>query len=154
MENGLITGLNHAHSLLRYVLLLLLLIVIYKSFTGKGKRPFTDVDKRLGTLTVLTAHFQLLIGLGLFFLKDWHSQFSNMANVMSNPVLRFFAVEHMVGMLIAILLLTIGNAKAKRAASDDKKFSLLAWFFTIALVIIFISIPWPFRGEFISHGWF
>jgi len=154
MNSGLLTGLTHAHSLLRYVLLLLLLIVIVKSFTGRGKRAFTDADKRLGTLTVLSAHFQLLIGFSLFFLAGWHNFLGNMGEAMKNATVRFFTMEHMLGMLIAIVLITIGNAKAKRAADDHKKFSTLGWFFLIALFIIFISIPWPFRGEAVSRGWF
>jgi NADH:ubiquinone oxidoreductase subunit 6 (subunit J) len=53
-------------------------------------------------------------------------------------------MEHITMMLIAIVLMTIGSAKSKRKATDKQRFKTLAIWFTIALVIIFASIPWQF----------
>jgi lauroyl/myristoyl acyltransferase len=50
-------------------------------------------------------------------------------------------------MLIAIVLITIGSAKAKRQTDDSQKYKKLAIWFGIALVLILAAIPWPFRAE-------
>jgi phage-related holin len=56
----------------------------------------------------------------------------------------FFGLLHFVLMLIAIVLITIGSAVAKRKTVDEDKFKTMLIWFSIALVIIFIAIPWPF----------
>jgi hypothetical protein len=53
-------------------------------------------------------------------------------------------MEHITMMVIAITVLTIGSAKAKRKPDDQQKFKTMAIWFTIALVIILTSIPWSF----------
>jgi hypothetical protein len=47
-------------------------------------------------------------------------------------------------MLIAIVLITIGSAVAKLKTVQENKFKTMLIWFSIALVIIFIAIPWPF----------
>jgi NADH:ubiquinone oxidoreductase subunit 2 (subunit N) len=73
---------------------------------------------------------------------------------MKNNVFRFFTVEHSLMMLIAIVLITVGHSKAKKATTDEKKFKTLAIFFTLALIIILAAIPWPFREVGMGRGWF
>jgi hypothetical protein len=74
---------------------------------------------------------------------------------MSNALLRFFTMEHLVGMLIAITLITIGRIKGKKITDSVKRHKLTFWYFLIALVIMFASIPWPFRAfaEAAGIGW-
>ncbi|WP_261387432.1 hypothetical protein [Chitinophaga pinensis] len=56
----------------------------------------------------------------------------------------FFRYVHISLMILAIVLITIGSAKAKRIAGDQEKYkTILKWFLT-ALVILIIAIPWPF----------
>ena len=71
-----------------------------------------------------------------------------MKEVMGSAVFRFFTVEHLVGMLIAIVLITIGNAKVKRVNTDQQKHQSILVFFSFALVLIFVSIPWTFMHRF------
>ena len=70
----------------------------------------------------------------------------------SSVILRFFTLEHVLLMLTAIIILTIGNSKIK-ATQDTLKASLrtIVWF-SVALIIILIAIPWPFRN--LGAGWF
>jgi hypothetical protein len=51
---------------------------------------------------------------------------------------------HILLMLVAIVLITIGSAKSKRQAKDPEKFKVMLTWFSIALLIIFLAIPWPF----------
>jgi len=66
-------------------------------------------------------------------------------DVMKDKVYRYFAIEHLTGMLIAIVLITIGRGAAKKNIPDLAKFKRSFWFFLVALVIILATVPWPFR---------
>jgi len=72
---------------------------------------------------------------------------------MSITNLRFYSVEHLAGMLIAIILITIGYSSAKRLKEDRLKFKKIFTFYLIGLILILASIPWPFRSE-LGGSWF
>ncbi len=145
------TGLQHLHSLNRYIILVLLLVVIYTSFTKwKGKKIYTGLDNKLNLFTFISAHIQLTIGLVLYF---WNkSGLVNFDNI-SVKIYRFFTLEHLVGMLIAIALITICRIKIKKISDHTKKHKQTFIYYLVALVIIFASIPWPFRNVGID-SWF
>lgn len=149
----MLTGFKHLHSANRYVLLALLLVVIITSFMKwQGKKEYTKQDDKLNLLTFIFTHVQLLIGLVLYFTSSW-VQFNE--NTMSNSLLRFFTVEHLIGMLIAIVLITLARIKGKKITDATKRHKLTFWYFFIALIIMIASIPWPFRSfaEAVGIGW-
>ena len=146
------TGLIHLHSFLRWVALLAIIISLIKSFDGmRGHKPFTASDNRWSLITLIVFHTQLIVGFALYFMQGWYKLLGNM----SDELVRFFAVEHMFGMVIAIALVTIGRIKAKKAPTDRVRHKRTFWYFLIALVIVVIIIPWPFR-DLIGAGraWF
>ena len=77
-----------------------------------------------------------------------------MGAVMKDPGTRFFAVEHIAGMLIAIILIHIGKAQGRKAIGDRAKHRRTMIFYLLALLIILVSIPWPFRSIGAASGWF
>jgi hypothetical protein len=77
-----------------------------------------------------------------------------MSNAMKDPLTRFYGVEHLVGMLIAIILLHIGKAQGKKRISDKAKHRRTLIFYFLALLIILASIPWPFREIGAGRGWY
>lgn len=150
------TGLQHFHSLLRWVLLILLLVTVVKAFLGmSGGKKFTSGDARLSLFTMISAHLQLIFGVLLYMVSPVvQSAISDMGPAMKNPIARFWAVEHISIMIVAIGLLTIGHIKAKKSSADAAKFKAQAVYFTIGLLLILISIPWPFREVGAGRGWF
>lgn len=143
------TGLLHAHSGLRWVLLVLLIITIIKAFSGWfGKKEFTSGDKKLALSTLIVTHIQLVLGFILYFISP-KVVFS--AETMGNTVLRFYTVEHITLMLISIGIITAGYSLSKRTIDSESKFKKLAVYFTIGLILILIAIPWPFRIP--GAGW-
>ena len=144
------TGFSHMHSLLRWILLLLLIITIVKAFTSKS---YSTGDKKLALFTMIAAHVQLIIGFSLYFMKGVYKFFGN-EGAMADSFQRFWMVEHMMGMLIAIVLITIGHSKVKKAQEEEKKNKSIRIFYTIALIIILLTIPWPFKEGFAQYGWF
>lgn len=106
---------------------------------------YTPRNDKIRNITVIIAHVQLLVGLILYAISPIiHNLFQNFGEAVGQSSVRFYGMEHSIMMIIAVVLITIGSAKAKRASEDVRKFKTLAVWFTIALVIILISIPWPF----------
>lgn len=150
------TGMLHLHSILRYLTLLVALWAIFSSMSGMGgSKPFTKSDQRPGLFYMIAMDLQLLVGMVLYFTGNFglnSIRQLGMGVVMKDSVHRFFAVEHLLGMLIAVVLVHIGYAATKKTEfSDQKKFKRSFWMYLIALVVIFASIPWPFRD--LGRGW-
>jgi hypothetical protein len=149
-------GLLHFHSLLRWVLLILLITVIVKALKGRsGGVQFTKGDKKLSLFTMITAHLQLVLGGFLYAVSPTvQSAISNMGAAMKDGVARFWAVEHILMMIVAIGLLTYGHIRCKKAKGDQEKYKVQALYFTVGLILILASIPWPFREVGFGRGWF
>ncbi len=150
------TGMLHLHSILRYLILLVALWAIFKSMSGMGGgKAFTKSDQKPGLFYMILMDVQLLVGLILYFSGSFglnSIKQLGMGEVMKNSVTRFFAIEHTLGMIIALVLVHIGYAATKKAElSDQKKFKKSFWMYLIALIVIFASIPWPFRD--LGRGW-
>ncbi len=128
--------LLHLHSGMRHIALLLLFIAIVVAFVGIfGKKNYTGANRKLNLFTLIAIHLQLVIGLVLYFVSP-NVNFSQMGN----DVFRYWNVEHITGMLIAIILVTVGHSKAKKANTDLGKFRSIATFYTLAFVIILAVI--------------
>jgi hypothetical protein len=98
---------------------------------------------------MVSLHTQLLIGLGLYFISPRVQFFEGW---MKEASYRFYGMEHILLMIIAIVLVTIGHGKAKRALDSTKKHKTIVLFYCIGLLLILASIPWPFRN--LGAGWF
>ena len=149
------TGLQHLHSMLRWLMLAILVFAVITSLIGwLQNKTYTKGNRKLALYTVIIAHLQLVTGFALYYLAGYYRAFANMSEAMSNALLRFFAVEHMLGMLVAIIIITIGSARAKKVVDDAGKHKVIAVMFGIALLLILLSIPWPFREAGMGRGWF
>ncbi|HAH50903.1 MAG TPA: cytochrome B [Balneola sp.] len=142
--------LVHLHSVNRWIVLLLIVLALIKSFSGWfGKKDFTDADKKSALFALIFTHIQLILGLALFFISPLVS-FEEGA--LKSEIFRFYTVEHFTMMIIAIALITIGFSLSKRAQESITKFKRVAVFYLLGLIIILSSIPWPFRIP--GAGWF
>ena len=142
--------LKHAHSGWRWVVLALLIYAIFNAFTKwRSGQSFEDKDRKTNLFAMVSVHIQLLLGFVLYFMSP-SVQFSSAT--MKDSMLRFFTVEHLVMMLIAVILITIGNSMSKKALEDTIKFKKTCTYYLIGLIIILAGIPWPFRG--FGNGWF
>lgn len=147
--------LLRSHSGLRWVVLILVLAAIGRAVTNMSSGKFIGLDDKLSLFSLISAHIQLLLGLTLYFISPFvkAAMEAGMGEAMKSTVMRFWLVEHLTGMLIGITLITIGRIAAKKAATDKEKFKKIAIFFTLGLIIILATIPWPFR-EALGRGWF
>jgi len=134
------------HSLVRWVVLAFLVYSIYRAFVGYNQnKPFSKTDNAFRHWTATVAHIQLMIGIILYTQSPVVKYFWTDVNTgLRNLDLTFYGLIHIVLMLTAIVLLTIGSALAKRKPSDKEKFKTMLVWFSIALIIIFLAIPWTF----------
>lgn len=132
-------GLLHLHNLMRWVILILLIVSIFQAFTKKEGLAKTSL------FLMISAHITLLLGLFQYFTSEvagfkMIERVGGMANVMKDSMARFWVVEHISTMLIAIVLITIARRKAKALQYKPTLILLL-----IAFLLIMAGIPWPFR---------
>ncbi|QPH37736.1 cytochrome B [Pedobacter endophyticus] len=127
--------LKSAHSGWRYIVLILLVVAVVNALSGwLGKKSYTEGNRKLNVFTLISAHIQFLIGLILYF-------FSPLTKLpMSEPAGRYFKAEHAVIMLIAVVLITIGNARSKKVADAVAKHRNIAVFFGLAVILIVVAI--------------
>lgn len=145
-------GLLHAHSGLRWVAILLLIYAIINAARSQESGQYLKKDKMINLFSMVVLHVQLLIGLGLFFINE-HSKVSYAEGWMSSPMQRFYGLEHIIGMLIAITIITFGRKRAEGLKNTRDKHRRIMMSYTIGLVLILLSIPWPFR-EALGGTWF
>lgn len=138
----------HAHSGLRWLVISLLVYAIYNAITGKNS--YEKKDKMINLFAMISLHIQLLLGLILYYTSG---NVSFDAGWIKNPILRFYGMEHLMGMLIAIILITIGRKVAEKQDSAAKKHKKILIWYSIGLLLILASIPWPFR-EALEGSWF
>lgn len=132
------------HSLVRWVVLLGILTGIFRSYRGwLSGRAFTAFDNTIRHGSATVAHVQLMLGYALYLVSPLIASF-HLRDAEHDPGSLFFGVQHVALMTLAITVLTIGSALAKRQAIDQNKFRTMAVWFTLALLLILVAIPWPF----------
>lgn len=139
-------GLLHLHNLLRWIIVILLLLTILQAYRRQPQLLKTSLWLMIAShITLLLGIYQWLNGeLGLALIEK-----NGMGEVMKTPAYRFWAVEHITAMLIAILLITIARGSVK-----NQRFRSATWLYLIAFILILVSIPWPFRLDGIGRPWF
>lgn len=134
------------HSLFRWLVLISLLSSIFIAYRGYYQQlPFSKSANALRHWTATIAHIQLMLGILVYSKSQVVSYFwKHFSQAVHQLDTLFFSLIHLVLMLVAIVLLTIGSALAKRRESDREKFKAMLVWFTLVLCIIFLAIPWPF----------
>jgi len=141
-------GLIAAHSGLRWIVLLILLVAIFRAIIRRNTKEYDKSDQRVNLFALIFTHIQVTIGIILLFVT---SKVSFEPGWMKVDYLRFYVMEHIPLMLIAAILLTIGRKKAEKKAVSTKKHTTIIVFYTITLLLILAAIPWPFRIA--GAGW-
>src|SRR5699024_139489 len=129
----------HAHSGLRWLVLIALIIALFQTFSRRGTAGQT-METKSALFTLILTHLQLIVGIILYVISP---RVTFGANTMSDSIFRFVTMERVVGMVSAIVLITLGYSKAKKA---ELPFNKVFNYYIIAFILILIFIPWPFRA--------
>lgn len=138
--------LTFYHSIMRWLVLASIVYAIYRAYRGySSNTQFSKTDNAVRHWTATIAHIQLLIGIILYTQSPIIKYFwQNFNEAVQNLDLAFFSLLHLILMLAAIILITIGSALSKRKTTDKEKFKTMLVWFSVSLIIIFMAIPWPF----------
>lgn len=132
------------HSWLRWVVLGLGVYALYTNYRGwKFKLLYGGFYKRLNSWFIASLHTQLILGLIIYFgtstmMKNILADFGASMKLAET---RFWSVEHIMGMVVGIAIAQVGNIKAKLAADDAQSYKTAFIWFSVALLIIVLMIP-------------
>jgi hypothetical protein len=133
------------HSWIRWVALLAGIGATIMAVRDAASPEGTARLDRWGLAFVTSLDLQLLLGLLLYLVVS-----PNMAEIRANfgasmqdPVARFWAVEHITTMIVAVVVVHVGRVLGRKAASPDSKKMKLFICFGIATALMLLAIPWP-----------
>jgi predicted membrane protein len=143
----MITGLSHTHAGLRWIILILLIVTIVRAFINRYNSEF-GAQAKLGLFSMIAMHIQLLVGFGLYMSGELK------ANSIES-ISKFINREHVIMMIVAVILGTLGHSLSKRAEDVATKYRKQFIFFGLSFVIIMAMIPWPCLRDFGDvYNWF
>ena len=124
------TGIFHAHSGWRYLVLLLIIVTIVKALIGLlGKGRWSNLDEWLNRLTPISIDIQFLLGLVLWIIQQrWSGLDANAS------------WEHPFTMLIATVLAHVTASRVKKAPTDAAKFQAATVGYIIAGLVLALGI--------------
>jgi hypothetical protein len=129
------------HSYLAYFLLTALISTVgyalYAAFTSESN---PRVLQKLALISMIFSHIQLLIGLAVYGVSPYG--FSNLSGAaMADATQRLLALEHPFTNILAILLITVGYRKVKKAVAGNTAKHVLIYY-GIGLLLLMSRIPW------------
>jgi hypothetical protein len=133
------------HSLVRWVVVVLAVVVVVRALLGwRRSNPWTELDNRLGLFFTIGLDVQVLLGVILYlFLSPLVGvAFQDFGAAMRDSELRYWGVEHIALMIIALVLAHAGRSIAKRASDAIEKHKRALIFYGLSVLIILLAIPW------------
>lgn len=133
------------HNIIRWVVVIASILAVARVLFGwLAKKTWTKQDRLLGVIYTSAIDTQVLLGLLLYFVFSpiTKSAFSDFGAVMGIKEMRFFAIEHVFSMVLALVFAHLGNMLPKRAGQDSAKFKRAALWFSLSFLFILAGIPW------------
>lgn len=128
------------HSGLRYLVLLFLVLALILAVTALfGKKGYTSTNRKINLFAMIFTHTQLLAGLILYFFSPFVN-YGNMGEAMKDPGTRYWTVEHAVLMIFAVILITVGHSRSKKAELVMAKHRAIVTYYGLALLVIIVAI--------------
>lgn len=142
------------HDLTRWLVLIFAFWALFSALAGLMKNaPYSKPANLSNLLFMIMMDIQIVLGFILYFNNGWFDKLKRLGVYMKDSNQRFFTLEHWLLMLIAWILVHAGRTAVKKAATPRAKYKKTLIYFGIALLLILISIPWPFR-EAVARPWF
>ncbi len=133
------------HNIFRWVALILGVLAAVKACLGLFQgTEWTELNRKFGLYFTISIDIQLLLGLVLYFVLSPITTVAvrDFGTAMSNSGIRFFAFEHALMMLLAVVFAHLGSALPKRVDESKAKHRRAAIWFTLAVLAMLMGIPW------------
>lgn len=135
------------HSWMRWVVVTFGVLAIVTAFRARSSgREYRRTDDRLGLFFVIALDIQVTLGLTMYLFLSPMTRlgFQDPGAAMRSSVLRFFLIEHVVSMSLALIAAHVGRVRTRRAQNHADKHQRAGSGALIALLCVFVGIPWPF----------
>ena len=144
------------HNIVRWVVVILGALAVLRAFIGWiGKQAWIPADRKIGSFFTISLDIQMLLGLILYlaFSPYGLSAFRNfeLSAIMGQSEMRFFALEHILFMVLAVVFAHLGTSLARKADKPNQRHRLAATWFGLALLLIVLGMPWA-RPLFPTFG--
>jgi uncharacterized membrane protein YiaA len=132
------------HSWTRWLVVIFGLIAFLRALSGwLGRKPYTGADNGMHAAFVGAMHLQLLLGIVIYLINDWPGRAATAAMEQAQrSEIRFFKMEHIAMMILAVIFAQVGRSTSKKAADAVMKHKRAAIWFGLALLIVLLMIPW------------
>jgi hypothetical protein len=132
------------HSWIRWAALLCGIGATLAAATDRSGAAKGPAD-RWGLFLTIALDLQLLLGLLLYFVLSPFTKVAlqDFGAAMRDPGLRYWAVEHVTMMLLAVIIAHVTRVLARKASSAAGRRTRLLFGFGLTTVIMLIAIPWP-----------
>lgn len=134
------------HSYFRWIVLLIMLVqLVWILVNDKQHKIFTTKDFKILLLFTGIFNIQLILGWALYLNSILVDSFwQDVAKGIKNRQLRFFGLEHMSMMTLAIVMLNITTFRTRHRINKRDSFRFLWKNYLWIVLIILSSIPWSF----------
>jgi Na+-driven multidrug efflux pump len=133
------------HNLLRWVVVVLMILTLVRAYRGwLGKRDWTSADRRSGVFLSVSLDIQLLIGLLLYVVYSPITRLfmRDVVAAMNDAAMRFFGLEHLFYMFLAVVLAHLGGIFSRRGADAPVRHRTAAIFYSLAALALILGMPW------------
>lgn len=119
--------------------------LIIRSLIGwMTKGNYSKGDNVLSLITLIATHTQVLLGVLLYIFASPFVKFNS--ETMSDKATRYWTVEHITMMIIAVALITAARSTSKKMTDPVAKHRRQFLFNAIAVAIILVAIQMSGRG--------
>jgi hypothetical protein len=134
------------HSWLRWIALVTGFGATLAAITGRVEGKESPAD-RWGLFLMMALDAQMLLGLLLYLVASPNMKaiLANFGEAMRRPDTRFWAVEHITAMFLAVVIAHVGRVLARKAPTPASKRMRLMICFTLATILMLAGMPWPGR---------
>ena len=133
------------HSWIRWIALVAGLGATMAAFNHRAQKDALDRADWWGLALMAALDLQMLLGLLLYLVLSPTMQeiLQNFSAAMQKSVTRFWAVEHISTMMVAVVLVHVGRVLGRKAATPEAKRTRLLVCFGVATLAMLAAIPWP-----------
>jgi hypothetical protein len=134
------------HSWLRWLALVTGFGATLAAIMGRVEGKDSPAD-RWGLFLIVAIDLQMLLGLLLYLVlsPNMKAILANFGEAMKRPDTRFWAVEHITAMFLAVVIAHVGRVLARKATTPASKRMRLMVCFTLATILMLAGMPWPGR---------
>ena len=133
------------HSWIRWIALVAGMGATMAAFGDRAQKAAPGRADRWGLALMAALDLQMLLGLLLYLVLSPTMQeiLQNFSASMQDRAARFWAVEHISTMLVAVMLVHVGRVLARKAATPEARRRRLLVCLGVATLAMIAATPWP-----------